>query len=175
MPLYMDRHDVRGITAEQVAQAHLLDLAASPRYGVEFLSYWFDGANNAAFCLAKSPSPDEMQAVHRETHGTWVGGGFDLDPRSLAAVKSGDLLLISPEHFLKGAIAGQLQASHAKTGAPLPKGWIYTPGLAITPANVDAVIARQRSQAAKQAWFAPRLNTILTHLTDYLRPLSAVG
>jgi class 3 adenylate cyclase len=69
MPLYMDRHDVQGITAEQVAQAHLLDLAASPRHGVEFLTYWFDGANNAAFCLAKAPSPEEMQAVHRETHG----------------------------------------------------------------------------------------------------------
>src|SRR4029079_8364746 len=69
MPLYMDRHDIRGITAEQVAQAHLMDLAASPRYGVEFLTYWLDGANNAAFCLANAPSPDEMQAVHRETHG----------------------------------------------------------------------------------------------------------
>jgi len=65
----MDRHDIRGITAEQVAQAHLLDLAASPKHDVQFLSYWFDGANNAAFCLAKAPSPDEMQAVHRETHG----------------------------------------------------------------------------------------------------------
>lgn len=69
MPLFMDRHDVRGITAEQVAQAHLMDLAASPKHGVEFLSYWFDGGNNAAFCLAKAPGPDEMQAVHRETHG----------------------------------------------------------------------------------------------------------
>jgi class 3 adenylate cyclase len=69
MPLYMDRHDVRGITAEEVAQAHLLDLAASPRHGVEFLSYWFDGSNDAAFCLANAPSPEEMQAVHRETHG----------------------------------------------------------------------------------------------------------
>src|SRR5262245_16258760 len=69
MRLYMDRHDVRGITAEQVAQAHLMDLEASSRHGVQFLSYWFDGANNAAFCLAKAPSPDEMQAVHLETHG----------------------------------------------------------------------------------------------------------
>ena len=69
MPLYMDRHDVRGITAEQVAQAHLMDVAASSKYGVEFLSYWLDGASNAAFCLAKAPSPDDLQAVHRETHG----------------------------------------------------------------------------------------------------------
>ena len=69
MPLYMDRHDVQGITAEQVAQAHVLDLEASPRHGVQFLTYWFDGTNNAAFCLANAPSPDEMQAVHREAHG----------------------------------------------------------------------------------------------------------
>jgi class 3 adenylate cyclase len=69
MHLYMDRHDVSGITAEEVAQAHVLDLEASPRYGVEFLSYWFDGPNNAIFCLARAPSPEAMQAVHRETHG----------------------------------------------------------------------------------------------------------
>jgi class 3 adenylate cyclase len=69
MPLFMDRHDIQGITAEQVAQAHLMDLAASSKHGVQFLTYWLDSANNAAFCLANSPSPDEMQAVHRETHG----------------------------------------------------------------------------------------------------------
>jgi class 3 adenylate cyclase len=69
MDMYMDRHDLKGITAEQVAQAHLLDLAVAPRHGVEFLTYWFDGANNAAFCLAKAPRPEEMQAVHREAHG----------------------------------------------------------------------------------------------------------
>jgi len=34
MPLYMDRHDIQGITAEQVAQAHVLHLAASPRLSV---------------------------------------------------------------------------------------------------------------------------------------------
>jgi hypothetical protein len=54
MPLYMGRHDIQGITAEQVAQAHLMDLAASSRHGVEFLTYWLDSANNAAFCLVGS-------------------------------------------------------------------------------------------------------------------------
>ena len=130
-------------------------------------------ANPKALAFLGTGAADawNLATVHRQTHGTWLGGAYDLDPRSLAGVKSGDLLLISPEHFLKGAIAGQLQASHAKTGAPLPKGWIYTPGMAITPANVDAVIARQKSQAAKQAWFAPKLNAILTHLSDYVRPM----
>jgi class 3 adenylate cyclase len=69
VPLFMDRHDLPGTTSEQVAQAHVLDVAASARHGVQFLSYWFDSDNGAAFCLARAPSPEEMQAVHRESHG----------------------------------------------------------------------------------------------------------
>jgi class 3 adenylate cyclase len=98
MPLYMDRHDIRGITAEQVAQAHLMDLAASPRYGVEFLTYWLDGANNAAFCLANAPSPEEMQAVHRETHG--------LGSNEIIRVAEDDIL-----RFL-GRIENPMDAAH---------------------------------------------------------------
>jgi hypothetical protein len=32
MPLYMDRHDVPGVTAEQVAQAHLADLDMAAKF-----------------------------------------------------------------------------------------------------------------------------------------------
>ena len=42
MPLFMDRHDVPGVTAEQVAQAHLADLEVAAKFGVQFLAYWFD-------------------------------------------------------------------------------------------------------------------------------------
>ncbi len=69
MGLYMDRHDLPGATAEQVAQAHVMDLGPSARHGVRFLTYWFDPDTATAFCLAAAPSPDEMQAVHRESHG----------------------------------------------------------------------------------------------------------
>jgi hypothetical protein len=37
MPLYMDRHDVPGVTAEQVAQAHAADIAIEHSFGVQFL------------------------------------------------------------------------------------------------------------------------------------------
>jgi class 3 adenylate cyclase len=99
MHLYMDRHDIRGITAEQVAQAHLMDVAASSRHGVEFLSYWFDGANNAAFCLAKARSPDEMQAVHRETHG----------------LVSNEIIRVAEDNLLRflGKIEDPADAAHA--------------------------------------------------------------
>jgi class 3 adenylate cyclase len=69
MPLYMDRHDLPGVTAEQIAQAHVMDLGPSERHGVRFLTYWFDPETATAFCLATAPSPEAMQAVHQESHG----------------------------------------------------------------------------------------------------------
>jgi class 3 adenylate cyclase len=69
MPLFMDRHDVPGVTAEQVAQAHLADLDMGAKFGVQFLAYWFDADQGEAFCLAKAPTGDSLTAVHKATHG----------------------------------------------------------------------------------------------------------
>ncbi|HEX5149307.1 MAG TPA: nickel-binding protein, partial [Candidatus Limnocylindrales bacterium] len=69
LPLFMDRHDLPGATAEQVAQAHLRDLEMEAKHGVQFLAYWFDAELGEAFCLARAPQPDALQVVHREAHG----------------------------------------------------------------------------------------------------------
>src|SRR5256885_2317517 len=90
----------------------------------------------------------------------------------LPARASGDVVLGSPEPFTKGAIAGRLQAQHAKDGKPLPTGWIYTPGLAVNKGNIDEITKRQESDANKQAWFAPKIDEILTDKKEYLRPLT---
>lgn len=69
MPLFMDRHDLPGLTAEQAAQAHLTDIQLESKYGVRFLAYWFDAERGEVFCLARATRPEDMQAVHREGHG----------------------------------------------------------------------------------------------------------
>jgi class 3 adenylate cyclase len=69
MPLFMDRHDIPGVRAEDVAQAHLSDLAAEATHGVRILSYWFDPDRGHAFCLAHAPTAESLTALHRETHG----------------------------------------------------------------------------------------------------------
>ena len=69
MPLFMDRHDVPGVTAEQVAEAHLADLDMGAKFGVQFLAYWFDADQGEAFCLAKAATGDSLTAVHKATHG----------------------------------------------------------------------------------------------------------
>jgi hypothetical protein len=47
MPIFMDRHQLAGATAQQVAEAHLKDLAIQDRYGVKILTYWFDEARGS--------------------------------------------------------------------------------------------------------------------------------
>jgi len=69
MPLYMDRHDVPGATAKDVADAHVSDLDTAGKHDVQFLSYWFDAESGGVFCFASAPSKDNLEAVHRESHG----------------------------------------------------------------------------------------------------------
>lgn len=70
MPLYMDRHRApEGVTAEDLAAAHLMDQAIEQKYGVHYLTYWFDTDNRSIFCLAEAPSMEAAERVHREAHG----------------------------------------------------------------------------------------------------------
>jgi class 3 adenylate cyclase len=84
MPLFMDRHDVPGVRAEDVAQAHMSDVAAEAKHGVKFLAYWFDPDQGEAFCLAQAPAAESLTAVHRETHG--------LIPNEIITVREDNIL-----------------------------------------------------------------------------------
>lgn len=42
MPLFMDRHDIRGSTAEDVAQAHQSNLEVQTRYFCKAITYWYE-------------------------------------------------------------------------------------------------------------------------------------
>ena len=69
VPLFIDRHDLSGASAADVAAAHTEDLALQDRFGVSYMSYWFDYDRQRAFCLASGPDREAVIAVHRESHG----------------------------------------------------------------------------------------------------------
>jgi class 3 adenylate cyclase len=69
MPLFMDRHDLPGATAEQVAEAHAKDLGPAAEYGVQLLAYWFDAEAGKAFCFGNAPGAENLEALHRAAHG----------------------------------------------------------------------------------------------------------
>jgi class 3 adenylate cyclase len=75
----MDRHTFAGPTAVDAAKMHLNDLEVQGEFGVQFLTYWFDHDRQTAFCLAKAPSEDAVEAVHRVSHGSVPGHVIEVD------------------------------------------------------------------------------------------------
>src|SRR5713226_4283263 len=69
MPLYMDIHNLHGVTAEDVAKAHAADLEAQRKYGVEYRKYWVNESCGKVFCLVHAPNAEAASQVHREAHG----------------------------------------------------------------------------------------------------------
>jgi class 3 adenylate cyclase len=73
LPLYMDRHDVSGATAEDTANNHVADLEIAGKFGVDFFSYWHDSARGVVICFARAPGSDAMTQAHEASHGDVPG------------------------------------------------------------------------------------------------------
>jgi class 3 adenylate cyclase len=73
MPIFMDRHDLKGVTLADVAEAHKKDVEIQDQYGVRYLTYWFDEARGNTFCLVDAPNKEAAECVHREAHGHIAG------------------------------------------------------------------------------------------------------
>jgi len=85
MPIFMDRHDIRGATTEDVANAHRRDLEIQEKYGVKYMTYWYDEARGTGFCLVEAPDAATAAQCHREAHGKTPS---DIIPVDLAAVEA---------------------------------------------------------------------------------------
>jgi class 3 adenylate cyclase len=85
MPIFMDRHDMRGMTAESIAEAHRKDLEIQDRYGVKYMTYWFDYERGTNFCLVDAPDAATAERVHREAHGEIASDIIAVDLAAVAA------------------------------------------------------------------------------------------
>ncbi len=70
MSLFMDVHNIEGgVSAEDVAGAHMADLETQKKYGVSYLRYWVNEEQGKIFCLVEADSTEDANTVHREAHG----------------------------------------------------------------------------------------------------------
>jgi len=70
MPIYMDVHaDLGDVTEQDIKDAHERDLAIQDKYGVQFLTFWFNSPDGEAFCLVNAPTKEAAIAVHKASHG----------------------------------------------------------------------------------------------------------
>jgi class 3 adenylate cyclase len=99
--MYLDRHDLPGVSPEDLAEAHRRDVDAQARYDVRYHTYWFDPESGAVFCLAEGPSREAIEAVHRDAHGITASTVIELDPRAPLNSLFGPL----PQHPVGAAYA----------------------------------------------------------------------
>ena len=81
----MDRHDVPGSSAEEIAAAHSQDVGVQSAHGVRYLTYWFEPDSGSVFCLAEGPSIEAVEQVHRESHGQVANNIIEVEPGPVQA------------------------------------------------------------------------------------------
>jgi hypothetical protein len=79
MALFMDRHEIPGATAADIAAAHVEDLGVQDKFGVRFLTYWFEDHSDLGFCLMEGPDREAVEAAHREAHGLMPSQVIEVD------------------------------------------------------------------------------------------------
>ena len=57
MPIFLDRHDVGEASAEDVAKLHVKDLEIQGKYGVKFLTYWYDAERPFVLWMHQTKKP----------------------------------------------------------------------------------------------------------------------
>jgi ABC-type sugar transport system substrate-binding protein len=124
---------------------------------------FLDPGDQAAVSLAR---------IQKQTGKKLLVGGADVDPIALQAVKDGRVYaLADPEHWLKGYIAIALLARQARDGKPLPKGW-WNPGASLVDSkNIDEILARQKDNSTRAAYYKATVEKELANPSQYLKPL----
>ncbi len=148
MPIFMDRHDIPGLTAMDVAEGHKQDLKIQDRYGCRAITYWFDEKRGTAFCLIEAPRKEAVEKMHDEAHGlipkniievdsglVEVFLGRITDPGTPVGSDDADLLLIKEPAF-RTIMATQLK------DAPLLKSIFGLKPLEIHHEMIQAAIAQ---------------------------------
>lgn len=68
MQRFMDVHKgMKGLTKEQLEEAHQKDLQNEAGTGVHFLHAWADPETGAVFCLSEAPNREAVLAVHEKS------------------------------------------------------------------------------------------------------------
>ncbi len=82
MPIYMDVHNLPGVSAADVAGAHMKDLEEQDKHGVKYLRYWVNESEGKVFCLVDAPNAEAANNVHLHAHGLVADEIFEVQEGS---------------------------------------------------------------------------------------------
>ncbi|MFF5493500.1 sugar ABC transporter substrate-binding protein [Streptomyces aquilus] len=129
--------------------------------------------NALAFLGVGDADSYNLAKIKKQKNGKWLTAGFDVDPKTLEAVKDGsNFVAIDPQHFLKGYLSTAILIRSVRDNdGKLPDGWFLSPGGVVDSANIDEIIARQKSAEAAYDWYKPTIDKLLGDQDAQMHPL----
>ncbi len=129
-------------------------------------------ADALAFLGVGDADSYDLAKLKQEQNGKWLTAGFDVDGKTLQAVKDGlNFMTMDPEHYLKGYIASAMLIDQVRNGKKLPEGWFVSPGFIVTKDNVDEVIKRESNTDAAYQWYKPQIDKLLGDPQSNVKPM----
>ena len=105
MPIYMDLHIAPGVTAREVAEAHLLDVKIQDAYCCKAMTYWMDQDKGHVFCLIEAPDRESVREMHAKAHGLIPNEIIVVNPEIVKAflgrIQDPETAIVQPETKLK--------------------------------------------------------------------------
>jgi AraC-like DNA-binding protein len=105
MPIYMDLHITPGVTAREVAEAHLLDVKIQDTYCCKAMTYWMDEDKGHVFCLIEAPDRESVREMHKKAHGLIPHEIIVVNPEIVKAflgrIQDPEKAIVQPETKLK--------------------------------------------------------------------------
>ena len=91
VPLFMDIHYDVDESVDDAVAGHLRDLEAQDKYGVKYLSYWFNEEAHTVCCLVEAPDAEAAAKVHVEAHGARADKIIPVEPAVVEAFLGGSV------------------------------------------------------------------------------------
>ncbi len=127
-----------------------------------------DAVGAVGLCSIDIPN---LAQLKERTGGTWLIGGYDLDPPTLQAIKDGwAQVTVGQQEYLQGYLPVRALAESLINGTPLVEGWLETPTEVVTIDNVDDYVTRQTDNTVQHEYYQQYMDEHFADLQAAARP-----
>lgn len=125
----------------------------------------------AAVGLCSMDIPN-LAKVKTRTKGKWLIGGYDLNPETLEAIKSGTAQVTLGQHpYLQGYLPVLALVQHLRDKKPLPKGWVDVGTEIVSNTNAAGVMPRENDRATETKWYSDYIAKNFADMAGLAKPL----
>ena len=127
-----------------------------------------DAVGAVGLCSIDIPN---LAQLKERTGGTWLIGGYDLDPPTLQAIMDGwAQVTVGQQEYLQGYLPIRALSEHLINGTPLVEGWLETPTEVVTAANVADYVSRQTDNQVQYDYYQGYMGENFADLQAAARP-----